>query len=128
MAAPAVTFGRPAASRRRRRLLAGRETAMTTFHPAGITPADDATELRELAITRLHKKRDLQAHLLAYLLVNLLLNGIWFLTGPDSFYWPIIPMLGWGIGVAFHIWDVYAPETPSEERIRREMDRLSRPQ
>jgi hypothetical protein len=37
-------------------------------------------------------------------------------------------MLGWGIGVAFHIWDVYAPETPSEERIRREMDRLSRPQ
>jgi 2TM domain len=100
---------------------------MTTFHPDGVTPDDDVAELRELAVARLHKKRDLQAHLLAYVLVNLLLNVIWFLTGPDSFYWPIIPMLGWGIGVAFHTWDVYAPETPSEERIRREMDRLSRP-
>jgi hypothetical protein len=100
---------------------------MTTFHPAGITPDDDGAELREFAIAQLRKKRDLQAHLLAYLLVNLVLNGIWVLTGPDTFYWPIIPMLAWGIGVAVHIWDVYAPETPSEERIRREMDRLSRP-
>ncbi|MGA5302473.1 hypothetical protein ACPCHT_21270 [Nucisporomicrobium flavum] len=33
---------------------------------------------------------------------------------------------GWGIGVAFHIWDVLAPENPPEDRIRREMDRLSR--
>lgn len=99
---------------------------MTTFHPAGITPEDDAAELRELAIAQLQKKRGLQAHLLAYFLVNLVLNGIWLLTTPGGFYWPMFPMLGWGIGVAFHIWDIYTPETPPEERIRREMDRLSR--
>jgi hypothetical protein len=33
-------------------------------------------------------------------------------------------MFGWGIGVAFHIWDVYAPAAPPEDRIQREMDRL----
>jgi hypothetical protein len=98
---------------------------MTTYQPTGVTPEDDAADLRQLAITQLKKKRDLQAHLLAYVLFNLLLNGIWLLTNPGGFYWPMIPLLGWGIGVAFHIWDVYAPETPREERIQREMDRIS---
>jgi 2TM domain-containing protein len=100
---------------------------MTTFHPIGVTPEDDASDLRELAIGRLRKKRDLQAHTIAFVLVNAFLNGIWLLTtGPDGFYWPMIPLLGWGIGLAFHVWDVYAPETPSESAIRREMGRLSR--
>ena len=97
---------------------------MTTFHPNGITEQDDLAELRQLAVTRLRKKRDLQAHLLAYVLVNLLINAIWLLTGAH-FYWPMFPLLGWGIGIAFHVWDVYQPETPSEERIRREMQRLN---
>jgi pyruvate/2-oxoacid:ferredoxin oxidoreductase alpha subunit len=46
-------------------------------------------------------------------------------TNPGGFYWPMFPLLGWGIGVAFHAWDVYAPEKPPEDRIRREMERLS---
>jgi len=37
----------------------------------------------------------------------------------------MFPIFGWGIGVAFHIWDVYAPAAPPEDRIQREMDRLS---
>jgi hypothetical protein len=43
---------------------------------------------------------------------------------PGGFYWPMIPMLGWGIGVAFNVWDVYSPELPSEERIQREMSSI----
>jgi hypothetical protein len=96
---------------------------MTTIPSHGVSPAAGDDTLRQLAVTRLRKKRDLQAHVIAYVLVNLLINGIWLVTGA-GFYWPIFPLLGWGIGVAFHIWDVYAPETPSEDRIRREMDRL----
>lgn len=99
---------------------------MTTFHPTGVTPEDDSAELRQLAIQQLRKKRDLQAHLIAYVLVNLFLNGIWLLTSPGGFYWPMFPLLGWGIGLVFHIWDVYAPATPPEDRIRREMQRLDR--
>jgi hypothetical protein len=82
-------------------------------------------QLRDAAVKQLRKKRDLQAHILAYVMVNLLINGVWLLTTPGGFYWPILPLLGWGIGLAFNIWDVYAP-TPTETQIQREMNRLSR--
>jgi hypothetical protein len=82
-------------------------------------------ELRELAITQLRKKRGLQAHALAYVLVNLFLNALWLLTMPGGFYWPMFPLVGWGIGLAFNIWDVYSPDRPTEERIAREMQRLA---
>jgi hypothetical protein len=93
-------------------------TEMT--HPTALEQDD----LREAAVRRLRKKRDLQAHVLAYVMVNLLLNGIWLITMPGGFYWPVIPMLGWGIGLAFNIWDVYAPG-PTERQIQREMSRLT---
>jgi hypothetical protein len=82
-------------------------------------------ELRRLAVSRLRKKRDFGAHALAYVLVNAFLVGIWMLTGPDGFFWPMFPMFGWGIGLAFHAWDVYAQPVPTEEQIRHEMDRLA---
>jgi hypothetical protein len=91
---------------------------MTTYQ----VPPD--TDLRQRAIDRLRKKRGLSAHLLAYVTVNLLLAGIWLATTPHGFYWPLIPMLGWGIGVAFNIWDVYASQ-PDEKRIEREMRRIA---
>jgi hypothetical protein len=91
----------------------------TSSHPA---PEED---LRRLAIRQLHKKRGLQAHVLAYVVVNLFLNAVWFTGGLGSFYWPLIPLFGWGIGLAFHIWDVYSPAQPTEERIEREMRRLA---
>jgi hypothetical protein len=83
-------------------------------------------ELREVAVKQLRKKRDLQAHVLAYVMVNLLLNGVWLLTTPGGFYWPVFPLLGWGIGLAFNVWDVYAP-SPTESQIQKEMQRLNRP-
>jgi hypothetical protein len=83
------------------------------------------TDLRALAIEQLRKKRGLQGHLIAYVTVNLLLVGIWYVTG-RHFFWPIFPLLGWGIGVVFNIWDVYMPERMTEDRIEREMRRLSK--
>src|SRR3954454_112340 len=40
-------------------------------------------------------------HLTTYLLVNLLLIGIWAASG-GGYFWPIWPILGWGIGVGCH--------------------------
>lgn len=82
-------------------------------------------DLRQRAEKRLKAKRELGAHLLAYVMVNAFLVVIWWMTNPDGFFWPIFPILGWGIGVAFNVWEVLAPE-PSEEKIRAEMDRLRR--
>jgi len=97
---------------------------MTMSSPPSPAAPVNTTDLRQLAIIRLRKRRALQAHLLAYVLVSLFLNAIWLLTNPGGFYWPMFPMFGWGIGVAFHIWSVFSPEVPPEERIDREMERL----
>jgi hypothetical protein len=87
-----------------------------------MTTTEQVPDLRERALVRLRKKREFLSHLSLYLIVNAFLVGIWAMTGA-GYFWPIWFILGWGIGVFFHGWDVYA-RPPSEERIRREMDRL----
>ena len=63
-------------------------------------------ELRKLALVRLKKRRGFGTHIVLYLAVNAMLVGIWAVTGA-GFFWPIFPILGWGIGVAAYAWDVY---------------------
>ena len=84
------------------------------------------TELRERAIKRLKKRHDFYGHVLVYLLVNAFFVVIWAVTIPGGFFWPIFPMVGWGIGVVMNAWDVYFAEDFGEEDIDREMQRLSR--
>lgn len=85
---------------------------------------DEQERLRELAVQRIEKKREFHAHLLAYVLVNAMLIGIWAVSGA-GFFWPVFPLMGWGIGLSFHAWDTYRRPEPSEDRIEREMRRLS---
>ncbi len=59
-------------------------------------------------------------------LVNGLLVGIWAISSPGVFFWPLFPIVGWGIGVVLHGWDVYFANEPDEARIRRMMDELQR--
>jgi hypothetical protein len=89
------------------------------------TKLDDLEGLRDLAKERLKKKSEFWAHLVTYVLVNALLVTIWAITG-TGFFWPAFLIFGWGIGLVFHAWDVYVERPPTEERIRREMDRLAR--
>ena len=84
----------------------------------------DESELRARAIKRIEARRGLGADVLAYVLVNTMLVVIWYVTGAD-FFWPIFPILGWGIGVVFHVWDVMSPGV-DERQIQAEMDRLGR--
>src|SRR6186997_3382023 len=82
-------------------------------------------ELREKALQLLRKKSDLRAHVLAYVLVNAFLVGIWAVTGA-GFFWPVFPIMGWGIGLAFNVWDLYRRAAPTEEQVRREMEAIRR--
>jgi len=82
--------------------------------------------LRAAAIRRIKKKSEFKAHLFAYVVVNGFLVALWAVTGA-GYFWPIFPILGWGIGVAFNAWDVYWRTVPTEQRIQREMDRLRDP-
>ena len=47
------------------------------------------------------ERRDVREHVRSYVLVMLLLVAIWALTGA-GYFWPVWPMLGWGIGVLSH--------------------------
>lgn len=78
-------------------------------------------DMRERAIKHLKKRRDFHGHVLIYTLVNAFLVVIWAVTNPDGFFWPIFPIVGWGIGVIMNAWDVYFAEDFDEEDIEREI-------
>jgi hypothetical protein len=83
----------------------------------------DEETLRDRAITRLKKQADFKIHLFMYLMVNAFLVVIWAMTGA-AFFWPVFPIIGWGIGVVANAWDAYGTDVPSESQIRDEMNRL----
>lgn len=87
-------------------------------------PVRTEDQLREEAVTDLRKRRELAGHVIAFVMVNTFLVIIWYVSGAD-FFWPVIPIFGWGIGLVFHAWDVLWPQ-PSETAVRHAMDRISR--
>jgi len=82
--------------------------------------ADD--ELREQARQRVQKRRDLGAHVVAYVVINLMLIGIWAISG-GGYFWPAWVMLGWGVGLVLNVWDVYFRRAVTEADIDREIQR-----
>jgi len=90
-----------------------------------VTPTNEE-ELRTAALASIRRKREFGQHLLAYVVINAVLVGIWALSGGGNF-WPIWVIGFWGVGLIFHAWDVYGRRrTVSEDQIAREMDRLRR--
>jgi hypothetical protein len=98
---------------------------VSTVNETKETTGRDERTVRERALERIEKKQEFHAHLLAYVLVNTMLVGIWAVTGA-GFFWPVFPLLGWGIGIGFHAWDTYRVGEPSEAQIEREVRRLQR--
>jgi hypothetical protein len=72
-----------------------------------------------LRALRARQWRGFYAHLVPYVCVGMLLGFINFATG--GFPWAVIPMLGWGVGLASHL---LAVALPDEEKLRRRVARL----
>ncbi len=89
-----------------------------------IDTTEPATDARKQARERLEKKRDFKTHLFIYLLVNAVLVGVWAIATADALFWPIFPILGWGIGVAANAWDVFVRKPITDAEIDREEQRL----
>jgi hypothetical protein len=77
---------------------------------------------REQAIKRLNAKKEFRAHVTAYVIVNIGLIAIWYFAGGD-YFWPVWPLLGWGIGLAFHAWSVFGEKQITEADIQAEIER-----
>lgn len=88
------------------------------------SPLDPEAKLRERAVQQLRERRDFFIHLAVYAAVNVLLVLLWWWDDPHSFFWPLFPMLGWGIGLFVHAWTTFRGDSFSEDRIRRQMDRM----
>lgn len=92
-----------------------------------------AEQRRDIAIRRIRAKSDFRIHLVVYLIINTMLVVFWAFTSnvltagpgsPGSFFWPIFPIVGWGVGVAIHGYTVYRGGVYTEEQIQREMRNL----
>ena len=87
------------------------------------------TDLRSEAVRRLNKKREFNAHLVSYILINLVVWAVWatfFAVSGALFPWPAFVTFGWGIGIAFHAWDAYGRKPITEQEILKEQARLRR--
>ena len=81
---------------------------------------------RDKAVRQLKKRRDFYGHLLVYTLVNAFFVVIWAVTDRHGFFWPVFPIVGWGIGVVMNAWDVYWRPEITEDDIQHEMERQHR--
>jgi adenylate cyclase len=91
--------------------------AQSTAPPPAPPPSD-----HQAAIERIQAKRGFERHATAYVAVNLLLIAIWALTD-RGYFWPIWPILGWGVGLGANYWAVFHRRPISDDEIRREMDK-----
>lgn len=80
------------------------------------------SERRAAALARLEAKKDFRTHVAVYVIVNAMLVVIWLMSG-QGYFWPVWPILGWGVGLVLHGWNVFYERPISEEDIRREMEK-----
>jgi hypothetical protein len=79
-------------------------------------------ERREAAIHRVKAKRAFGQNCVVYVVVNAFLVGIWA-VGERGYFWPIWVMLGWGVALVLHAYNVYGSRGITEEDVQKEMKR-----
>ncbi len=82
--------------------------------------ADDRR--RREAVRRLEKKRGWTSGMVAYVVVNAFLIGIWAVTG-RGYFWPGWVLGGWGMGMVLSFWDIFVRRPISESDIDAELRR-----
>jgi len=84
--------------------------------------SDPEGDRRAEAVKRLEKKRGWTSALVAYVVVNAFLVGIWATTG-RGYFWPGWVLGGWGIGMVLGFWDAFVRRPIGESDIQAEMQR-----
>lgn len=66
-------------------------------------------------------------NLATYVVFNLFFVGIWYFSGNGygtGHFWPIWPMLGWGVGLVMHYLGAYHTNTPFS--VEKEYEKLKK--
>ena len=82
--------------------------------------ADQVIDAREAARRRVQAKRDFGSHLVAYIVVNTFLVGLWAITGA-GYFWPAWVLACWGAGLVLHAWDVYWRRPVTDADVNEEL-------
>jgi|SRR5829696_4561916 len=89
--------------------------------------ADTAHDARDVARKRIEERRNFVPHLLVYLVVNTGLVLLWLWSGGDGFFWPGVVLIGWGIGVLMHAWNVFFNKPITDTDVDHELARMGYP-
>ena len=77
---------------------------------------------REQARKRVEKKHKFRGDLVAYVLINMFLIGLWAVTGA-GYFWPGWVLAGWGVLLLLDAWNAYYRRPITEDEIDEEMGR-----
>lgn len=87
-------------------------------------PAADA-EIVAHARKNLQARADFRKHLMVYGAVMGLLVAIWLVTSPFDYFWPIWPMMGWGLAIVLHGMTLWWDAPPSDQAVADEARRIA---
>lgn len=81
-------------------------------------------KVQDEALLKVAKKRAAaKMSLVIYLVINAFLVGLWIVTtGTRSYFWPMWPMIGWGLAITFQFVDAFVTNGIFSED--REFERL----
>lgn len=95
---------------------------------AKVEPTPESA-IRALAVKSLKKKRDAREFLIVTIAVNAVLVGVWWMTTPTGYFWPMWALFGMGIGVMFTYIDAYVrpfAQPMSEQDIENEIAKITK--
>ena len=88
-------------------------------------------DTREFIEYKRRRRRELREHVFSYVIVNAMLVAVnWISSGKLT--WAVWPILGWGVGLAFHAWATLNSDSESfqdefeqfrRKQARRDQDR-----
>jgi hypothetical protein len=75
---------------------------------------------RERARKQVERKRKFGGDVVAYIVINIFLIGVWAVTGA-GYFWPGWVLAGWGMLLVLDAWNVYFRRPVTDEDIDREL-------
>lgn len=83
----------------------------------------DSEKVYEQAKQRVEDRIGFFWHLFTYIVVNAVLVGVWyFSSGSGSYFWPVWPIFGWGIGIFFHFASIFLTDGLFKRYRKRKID------